>query len=619
MTDSFIFKGIGFVTGSFEITNDEIEKYIKSGYLEGFDAARIEKSEEYLIYKQKNPGFSAFGYMTGHLMGFCRRFHVVPFPPVAHKFIEADNSLDLCVEAIDKALTNAGVSGNKIDAWFVGTATANQPAPGVAEFSKAYFTDINNQSPTYSLTSACVGFNINLANALMYFKQHPEANNIVLAHTEVMSALLPETKDFVPFSTFGDSAAAVVLSRVKTAAKQGVIAISNNEDTRMLDFLGADEKGNLYMNPRMVKMRAVPNILNTAVALLKQVGWTKEDLKIFIPHQTGNAIVDSVTEKFQMPPEKVFKEIQINYGNLSGASVPACFSLLSERGDLKPGDKILTSVAGLGGEFGGFAYIVPELLSTQKPEPELTGKMLLITGASGGIGREIAIKAAAKGADLILHYNSNKEFVEQLKTEIANNYNVRISTVQADLSNIESVKIMCADVKSKHKKINFLINTHAVTGSLGKASEVSMDEFEMVFKANYESVKNICNELSDIVTESILITGSVGEDAQFSGSSSYVASKRALRAFAVSLATEVYKRNIRCVYYLPGIVDSGMMAKLDDAQINISMNSVRQKKLIPVKDIAERMLKVSYRLKVLKVRISYESNLMVVKDSYLNF
>ncbi len=619
MTESFIFTGIGFVTGKFEVSNSDIEKYTSSGYLEGFDEERIANSDDFKAFLINNPSETPFNYMTEHLMGFKKRFHVIPFPPVAHNYKEASNSLDLCVEAIEIALKKSGLSGNDINAWFVGTATPHQFAPGIGEFAKAYFTDIENQTPVYSLTSACVGFNINLANALSYLENNPTAKHVVIAHAEVMSALLPEEKDFVPFSTFGDSAAAVVLSKIKTETKQGILAISNNEDTRMLDFLGANKKGNLYMNPRMVKARAVPNITETAVNLMHKCSWSNEDLLYFIPHQTGNAIVGSVAKNLKMPAEKVFQEVQKNYGNLSGASVPACFSVLEESERLIPGGKIIAAVAGLGGEFGGFAYQIPNEIPKFKTKPELEGKTILITGASGGLGREIAYAAASKGADLILHYNSNQEIANELKSNLEAEFGTKVQIYKANLSNNQELTTFCDNIKSNFNSINYLINTHAITGSLGKASQVLDEEFIQVLNSNYLSIKNLCNNLKDIITECILITGSVGEDAQFPGSASYVASKRALRSFAVSLASDIYKQNTRCVYYLPGIIDSGMMGKLEKQQIAASMNMIRQKELIHVKHIADRILKSVYRIKIAKVRMSYESNLKVIKDGYLNF
>ena len=393
MAESFVFSGTGFVLGKYEVTNDDILKYIRLGYLDGFNESRAAKSENFAVYKAKNPNATAFDYMAEAKMGFKTRYHVVPFPPAASQYKNADNTITLCVGAVEKALAKSGLSGNDIDAWFVGSATAPQKAPGIAEFVKSYFCSEENQSPSFSLTSACVGFNSNIEAALAYFNSHPTANHIVVAHSEVMSELLLEERDFVPFTTFGDSSAAVVISRVQTDEKCGIVAVRNNEDIAMLDFLGADHSGNLFMEPRMVKSRAVPNITYTAQKLLEQCGWTINDLAIFIPHQTGNAIVHSVAENLGIDKSMVYQDVQVNFGNLSGASVPACFDVLMSEGKLKPNDKVLTAVAGLGGEFGGFAYIMPPREFKFSPSRELEGRTLMLTGASGGIGRQIALSA----------------------------------------------------------------------------------------------------------------------------------------------------------------------------------------------------------------------------------
>ncbi len=619
MTNSYIFTGTGFVTGKYKITNDEIYSNVKKGFLEGFNDARIEASDSYKSMKEKYPDVNPFDYMVHHKMGFKDRYHVVPFPPVEHMYKNADNSLDLAVKAIDKALRIAGISGKQVDAWFVGTATPSQYAPGIAEFAKAYFTDVNDTNQTYSLTSACVGFNINLENAVAFFENHPEANHIVIAHAEVMSKLLLNEQDFVPFSTFGDSAAAVVLSRVQTQEKVGVINHYNGEDVAMLDFLGANNKGNLYMDARRVKSRAVPNIANSMQLLMEKCGWSKHDVDWFIPHQTGNAIVLSVRDLFDIDDNKLFQEVQYEYGNLSGASVPACIDVLQNTDRLKPGQKLISAVAGLGGEFGGFAYIVPDEIPKNTPQKELQGKRFLITGATGAIGNRIATFAAEQGADLILHYNSNTEFAENLKANITETYSVKVDLWKADLSDSENIKAFIDRVKNDNIELDYLINTHAITGGLSKASKVSDEEFVRVLSANYQSIKNLCDGLIDIVKEAVLITGSVGEDAQFPGSASYVSSKRALRGYAVNLASELYERRVNCIYYLPGLINDGMIAKLDSKQVLASIMSVGQAELVECDDIALRMLKSVCRLKIADIRMSYESKLKVIKDGYLKF
>jgi len=619
MTDSFIFSGSGFVTGKYKITNDEIYQNVKKGLLGGFNEERIIASDSFIEAKSANNKLSPFDYMVYGKMGFKERYHVVPFPPSKPSYKRAENTLGLAVKSVELALEEAGISGKQIDAWFIGTATPDQFAPGIAEFTKAYFTDIEDVSPTFSLTSACVGFNINLEHAVSYFNAHPEAQHIVVAHAEIMSELLVNEHDFVPFSTFGDSAAAIIVSRVKTDNKCGILDITNGEDVAMLDFLGANIKGDLYMDARRVKSRAVPNIAGSMKNLLDNLNWQIKDVDWFIPHQTGNAIVHSVKELLAIPSDKLFQEIQYEYGNLSGASVPAAYDLLSKSNRIKPNQKLITAVAGLGGEFGGFAYVVPEMKYRFKQNKELEGSTILITGASGGIGSKIAEYAAAQGAELIIHYYSNKDKAIQIKEKIQSDYGVIVDLWKADLSVKQEVIEFVEGVKKKSQKIDYLINTHAITGSLSKASKVSDEEFIKVINSNYQSVRLLCDSLMNVVEKAILITGSVGEDAQFPGSVSYVAAKRALRGYAVNLAADLYDRRVGCIYYLPGLVDGGMISKLDNQQVIASMMSVDQHELVNRDDIAMRMLKSVYRLKIANVRISYESKLKVIKDGYLKF
>lgn len=619
MDESLIFSGTGLALGNYAVTNDDILKFLRCGYLTGFNEMRAAKSDNFSKYQQTHPNATAFDYMAEAKMGFRKRFHVVPFPPNASQYKNAENTISLCVKAVEEALKKSQLSGNEIDAWFVGTATSVQRAPSIAEFVKAYFTNTDNNAPTFSSTSACVGFNANLEAAVAYFYSHPEANHILVAHSEVMSKLLLEEHDFVPFTTFGDSAAAVIISKVETKEKCGIVAICNNEDLAMLDFLGADKNGNLFMEPRMVKNRAVPNITNTAKKLLAECNWQINDLAMFIPHQTGNAIVHAVADNLGIDKSLVYQEVQFECGNLSGASVPACFDRLFSENRLKPNDKILTAVAGLGGEFGGFAYIVPPENVQFATTAELVGKKVMISGATGGIGSKIAELAAKRGAELILLYNSNLQTANKLKEKLQTDYNTKVSLYQVDLSNEQNAIFQLEAIKQEHTNINYLVCTHAVTGGLARATQIGISDYEEVMQVNYLSVKNLCLEMKDAISEAVLITGSVGEDAQFAGSAPYVSSKRALRSFARHFASTIYNKGVKCVYYLPGVVNGGMVSKLNAEQRQASLATIGQKELTEVDDISERMLNSLCRLKVPNTRISFETKLTVIKDVYLNY
>ena len=63
MAESFIFSGTGFVLGKYEVTNGDILKYIRLGYLDGFNESRAAKSEKFVAYKEKNPNATAFDWL----------------------------------------------------------------------------------------------------------------------------------------------------------------------------------------------------------------------------------------------------------------------------------------------------------------------------------------------------------------------------------------------------------------------------------------------------------------------------------------------------------------------------------------------------------------------------
>ena len=616
--ENYIFSGYGLELAANKITNSQIEQAVSDGYLNGFYAGRIEASDKYKAAKQKQSDLTPFEYMANNMMGFKYRYYVVPFPPVAKNYINADTSLDLCVKAVQSALNDSGVHPEWISAWIVSTATPDEQAPGLAATLKSYFTGYANQTQTMTLTSACVGFNINVERAMLFLDNHPEANHVLVAHTEVMSELLLDEDDFVPFTTFGDAAAAVVISRVSGSKPEGLLKVVNYEDLYMIDFLGANKKGNLYMEPRMVKRRAVPNIANVAKELMDFAGWNKDTIDLFIPHQTGNAIVHNVNKDLELPHKKLYQEVQINNGNLSGASIPASLSLLNTQKRLSQGMKIVTSVAGLGGEYGGFAYVVPQKMKFKPEKRDLEGKLVFLTGATGGLGSEIAVKLAERGANLILQYNSSEEKAQHIKLKLQD-YNTDIHLVEMDFSNPSIVAKTASDLLKEFSSIDYLVHTVAATGPVMRASEISIQVMDSIHNINFLSAKSLTDVLLPYINKAILFTGSVAEDAQFPGSSAYVASKKALHVYAAEIANKAYKLGIRCLYYMPGIINGGMANVLDDAQKAASMMQINQKQLIEPKDIADRMVRSLYLPKVMLTRNLYEGKLQVRKDGYMKY
>ena len=612
MKNSIYFSGYGTAHGKYAISNAEIEKAAKQGFVDDFDAERIKRSEDYIAHTAKGGVLSPFCFFAKEKMGFETRYHVVPFPPTKAKFNGAENALDLGVKAMREAIEDSGIDPEEIALWLAGNATPHEQAPGIAATIKCHFVGFENQSPTFTTTSACVGFNINIERAIDYFATHPEAKHIAIVHTEVMSRLLTNEPSFVPFVTFADAAAAVIVSRSEIESEAGISHVINAEDMRMIDFLGANNNGDLYMNAVKVRERATINIVNTVKNLYKKINWNNDIVDIVIPHQTGNAIVLGASKLLNIPDEKLYQDVQYQYGNLSGASIPFSLALLHKNKKLTPGTKIITAVCGLGGEYGGFTYEVPKETNQRKQVKPLLGKRALVTGATGGLGMELCKNLAEKGCDIFLHYNSNNQKAEILNQELLKS-GIKTTMIQADFSQEKAAEEIARHIT---EPINYVIHASAITGNLLRASEVEIEEMIEVNHVNYIVPIEITEKLHNRVTETVLFIGSVAEDALFSGSSSYVSSKRSLHSFAVNYAAIARKNKINTIYYMIGLLDKGMIEKLNPKQRIFAMENIGQKELLKTSEVADKIVRSLYIPKVLKVEHSREGELVVRRDGF---
>lgn len=618
MFENYIFSGIGYSLGENIITNRELEDAVKNGQLRGFSEDRIKESESYQEYIKSNSEESAFSYFAGHKMGFKSRNHVVPFPPTKAKLKTADNTLTLAVKATKNALADSGVDAEDIDAWYMSTATPTEQAPGMASILKCYFTNKNNKSICSTTTSACVGFNINLQLAIEYFKCNPNAKHIAICHSEVMSAIIKRHTDFVPYVTFADAAATIILSRVHSDIKEGVVSIVNHEDLNMIDFLGANKSGDLYMNAGIIKERATENIVNSCNEVLSASGWKKEDIDLLIPHQTGNAIVHGAAEIMKVPLSKVFQEVQKNNGNLSGASIPVSLGKLKDDNKLTAGMKILTSTAGLGGEFGAYTYIVQKSLFNKQSQNSscIKGKTAIVTGCTGAVGSEIALELAKLGCNLLLQYNGNEQKKSDLE-KILSGQNINYTFFNSDFSKPEETTSFIEFLNSSNCIFDFIIHTTGITGSVLENDYVSDKEVKYISQVNQFSPIEITKKLKNKISDTIIFIGSVAEDAQFPGSSAFVQSKSGLRAFAKVFATDAAKNKIRTIYYIPGILNSQLDKYVSDKLRYNIMLSINQRVVLNITDVAARIVQSLITTKVYGVSDSREDSLIVRRDGYI--
>lgn len=194
-------------------------------------------------------------------------------------------------------------------------------------------------------------------------------------------------------------------------------------------------------------------------------------------------------------------------------------------------------------------------------------KVALITGATRGIGKEIALELAENGFDIAINYRSVQEGMEELKKEIEK-HNVRAEFVKADVSNFEECENMVKETIEKFGKIDVLVNNAGITKD-GLIMRMKKEDFENVIDVNLTGTFNVTRNVipymikqkSGRIINLSSVVGVVGN----AGQTNYSASKAGIIGFTKSLAKEVASRNILVNAIAPGFIDTDMTNVLSDA------------------------------------------------------
>lgn len=195
-------------------------------------------------------------------------------------------------------------------------------------------------------------------------------------------------------------------------------------------------------------------------------------------------------------------------------------------------------------------------------------KTIIIAGASGEIGSEIAKKLDRASNRLILIGFKNDTALNDLQKKIKCESYIFL----CDLSNITSVKQVFNKVISKFKKIDVLISAVGVS-RINLIQDVSEEEFDFImnsnFKSNFNLVKNVAKNMISNKAGKIVFISSMWGKVGASCESVYSASKGALNTFALSLAKELGPSNINVNVVSPGLIDTKM-------NNNLSIDALKQ-------------------------------------------
>ncbi len=196
----------------------------------------------------------------------------------------------------------------------------------------------------------------------------------------------------------------------------------------------------------------------------------------------------------------------------------------------------------------------------------LEGKTALITGASRGIGKSIALRFAAEGADIAFTDLRRDENMEATEKEIEA-LGVKAKGYSSDASNFAQTEEVVNAVKADFGHIDILVNNAGITKD-GLMMRMSEQQWDMVINVNLKSAFNFIHAVLPIMMRqrsgSIINMASVVGVHGNAGQANYAASKAGLIALAKSIAQEVGSRGIRANAIAPGFIETAMTAALPE-------------------------------------------------------
>lgn len=273
-----------------------------------------------------------------------------------HFAAEGETTSDLATNAACAALKDAGLEPGDIDAIILATSTADLTFPSAATMVQARLGMTSGFA--FDVQAVCAGFIYALsnANALILSGQ---ANRVLVIGAETFSRILDMT-DRATCVLFGDGAGALVLEAQEgngTPEDRGILAADLNSDGSYRDMLYVDggvsttgTAGKLRMQGNPLFRQAVEKLAATADAALAKAGLGHEDIDWIVPHQANIRIIQGTAKKLGLSMDKVVVTVQ-DHGNTSAASIPLALSVGKARGQIKPGDLVVTEAIG-----GGLAW-----------------------------------------------------------------------------------------------------------------------------------------------------------------------------------------------------------------------------------------------------------------------
>jgi 3-oxoacyl-[acyl-carrier-protein] synthase-3 len=272
---------------------------------------------------------------------------------------DGETTSDLAVQAVRRALEEAGVAPEQVDLIICATLTPDTPIPATAVWVQR---KLGISCPAFDVNAACAGFSYAMSTATAFIESGA-AETVVVIGAEVLSRVM----DFRDRSTcvlFGDGAGALVLRPSESPGVLGSVLGADGSAAEILiipaggsarpasaETVAANDHTIRMPAGREVFKRAVVEMANACRTLLEKSGFTADDVDLLIPHQANARIMVAVAERLGIGPDRAVIDVA-EVGNTSAASIPIALDRAFRAGRVHDGDLVLLTSFGAGLAWG---------------------------------------------------------------------------------------------------------------------------------------------------------------------------------------------------------------------------------------------------------------------------
>lgn len=219
----------------------------------------------------------------------------------------------------------------------------------------------------------------------------------------------------------------------------------------------------------------------------------------------------------------------------------------------------------------------------------LKGKNVLVTGASRGIGRAIALELGRNGANVAVNYAGSKEKAEEVVNELKE-MDVQAFAIQADVSSEADVKGMVKEVISQFGSLDILVNNAGITRD-NLLMRMKEEEFDQVINTNLKGVflctKAVTRQMMKQKSGKIINVASIVGVSGNPGQANYVAAKAGVIGLTKTTAKELASRNILVNAVAPGFIATDMTDELTEEQKEAMLKLIPLERLGQPEDVAK--------------------------------